>query len=329
MDPKILLSFALGLALAGGVSYFVTRRAEPVPAAAPQAAVLAPVKAVESAPVAAAPVPPAPVPAKPVVKRVEVPKVVEAAKVAPAPVPVAPAPAPVAPAPAPAPVAAAPAPTPVPVPEPASAVARIFEPRTPEPPRAAEPAPAPVPAKAPVAEGPHSVTLDQGTILNVRVLETLSSDKNREGDTFLVTLDQPLVVDGFVIAERGAQGEGKIVELEQAGRVKGVARMALELTRFTSADGQTVLIKTQSLERVGATSKKEDAEKVGIGAALGSLIGAAAGGGKGAGVGAAAGGAAGAGAVLLTRGKPATVASESKLSFRLDEPVTLTERGGQ
>ena len=62
------------------------------------------------------------------------------------------------------------------------------------------------------------------------------------------------------------------------------------------------------------------------GAAGGAAIGAIAGGGKGAAIGAGAGGAAGAGTVLATRGKPAALPSETRITFRLAAPVTLTER---
>src|SRR6266511_178751 len=53
---------------------------------------------------------------------------------------------------------------------------------------------------------------------------------------------------------------------------------------------------------------------------------AIAGGGKGAAIGAGAGGGAGTGLVLATRGDPAVVPSESKLTFRLQGPITVTKR---
>jgi hypothetical protein len=65
---------------------------------------------------------------------------------------------------------------------------------------------------------------------------------------------------------------------------------------------------------------------VGGGAALGAIIGAIAGGGKGAAIGSGVGGAAGAGDVLFTRGKAVVIPTETKLSFQLSAPVTITER---
>ena len=70
-------------------------------------------------------------------------------------------------------------------------------------------------------------------------------------------------------------------------------------------------------------------DQVGIVAAaagIGAIIGALAGGGKGAAIGAGAGGAAGGGGVVATRNKAVTLPTESKMTFRLSAPVTITER---
>jgi hypothetical protein len=170
------------------------------------------------------------------------------------------------------------------------------------------------------------VTIPAGTTLSVRLAETLSTQRSRAGDAFAATLDQPLIVDGFVIAERGARVQGRVVESDPAGRVRGLAQLALELTQINTSDGQKVRINTAVFRKQAEPTKKKDAAKVGIGAALGAAIGAIAGGGKGAAIGAGVGGAAGAGDVLLTRGQAAEVPVETRLTFRLSEPVTLTEK---
>ncbi len=141
-----------------------------------------------------------------------------------------------------------------------------------------------------------------------------------------MSLDQPLVVDGFVVAERGARVEGRVVESQAAGRVRGTAGISLELVRFTTADGQRVRIQTDSFERRAEASKSKDAAKIGAAAGIGAAIGAIAGGGKGAAIGAAVGGAAGTGGVLTTRGSAATIPSETRMTFRLRDAVTITER---
>jgi hypothetical protein len=201
-----------------------------------------------------------------------------------------------------------------PAPQPASP-----PPARPEPEHATPPPP-------PAEPAPNRVTLNPGMLLPVRLIDGLSSERNLAGDTFTGTLDKELVVDGFVIAERGARVDGRVASVDRAGKVKGVAAMAIELTRIHTSDGQTVNILTDTFERRAEASRQTDAAKVGGGAAIGAIIGAIAGGGKGAAIGAGVGGGAGAGDVLLTRGKPITFPSEMRLSFRLRAPVTITER---
>ena len=134
------------------------------------------------------------------------------------------------------------------------------------------------------------------------------------------------MIDGLVIAEKGSRAEGKVVTAEKAGRTRGVAKLAIELLEFHTADGQKIKLQTTEFSKDGPTSQKEDAAKIGVGAGIGAAIGAIAGGGKGAAIGAAAGGATGTGVVLGTRGKPAELDVETRISFRLRQPVSVTEK---
>lgn len=211
---------------------------------------------------------------------------------------------------------------------------------TPAPPAVAQTAvtqtPAAAPRPAPPAEiheaapapppAPRSVTVAAGTLISARLADTLASDKVKAGDSFTATLDRPLAVDGLVIAERGARVTGRVVEAVESGRVRGVASLAIQLVELTTSDGQRVAIQTDPFRKEADSTRKEDAAKVGGGAGLGAVIGAIAGGGKGAAIGAAIGGAAGAGTVAATRGKPAVLPSETRIDFRVSQPVTVTER---
>ena len=199
----------------------------------------------------------------------------------------------------------------------------------PEPPPAGHPAPEPAAAATlppvPPAESPK-VTLRAGMIINVRLSEALSSEKNEKDDTFFATLDAPVAADGFVIAERGARAEGRVVEVTRGGRGNGAAHLALQLIALQTSDGQRVALDTASFDKKADTSGGEDVAKVGGGAVLGAVIGAIAGGGKGAGIGAVAGGAAGAGGAVLTHGRVVKLPVETRISFRLQRQVTVTER---
>jgi hypothetical protein len=163
-------------------------------------------------------------------------------------------------------------------------------------------------------------------LIPVRLVDGLTTERNLPGDSFTATLDKELVVDGFVIAERGARVEGRVVSSDRGGRVRGVSSLQVELARLHLSDGQTVPLQTEGFERRAEPTHNQDAAKVGGGAALGAIIGAIAGGGKGAAIGAGVGGAAGAGDVVATRGKPATLPSETRLTFRLRASVSITEK---
>jgi hypothetical protein len=163
-------------------------------------------------------------------------------------------------------------------------------------------------------------------MLPVRIGETISAAHYQVGDSFLATLDRPLVVDGFIIAEKGSRLEGRVVEAEPAGRANSTSHLRIELVKLSTADGQHIQIRTEPYKKDAAHSAGNDAAKVGVGAVLGAAIGAVAGGGKGAAIGVGAGAAAGVAGVMLTPGKTAEIPVESRISFRIAGPVTITER---
>ena len=147
--------------------------------------------------------------------------------------------------------------------------------------------------------------------------------QNQVGDRVTATLQQPVVVNGYVVARRGQMLVGQVEAAEKAGRVKGTSQLGIELTDMTMADGQSRPILTELWKGSGGTSHGADAATIGGTTALGAAIGSIADWGRGAAIGAGAGAAAGIGAVLLTRGRPTVIPPETWLTFRLKEPVTV------
>ena len=317
----LVLAGALGGAIVMNVAQ-KSRTVAPAPVAAlspvPSQAAAEPVLALPEPPPAEAAAAPEPEKPSPVAKEETAPRPRPARSASrarnPEPVAVAQYAPPIPPVPA-APDVSAPVPEPPQeTPAPASAPAR------PTPENA-------TPAATPIAPPPpNQVTLKAGMLIPVRLVDGLSSERNKPGDVFTATLDKELAADGFVIAERGARVEGRVAASDRGGKVKGVATLTVQLTRLHTSDGQAVAVATDGFEKRAEPSHGEDAAKIGAGAVVGAAIGALAGGGKGAAIGAGVGGGAGAGDVLLTRGKPATLPSETRISFRLHAPVTITER---
>ncbi len=177
---------------------------------------------------------------------------------------------------------------------------------------------------------PPRLRLQAGTFVTVRVDQMLSSDRNQAGDGFSATLTRPLVADGVVVAQRGQIIGGRVSEVQKAGRVKGVSRLAVQLTDLTVVDGQQVPIQTELTNLAGPTSNGRDAGAIAGTTILGAAVGGAADLGPGAAIGAGAGLIAGTVGVLLTRGRPTVIYPESVLTFRLAEPITIsTERAPQ
>jgi len=168
-----------------------------------------------------------------------------------------------------------------------------------------------------------TVILPEGTPLVVRINSALSTDSQEAGQSFTASLEQPVLQDGREVAAKGAAVEGKIVDADKGGRVKGVASLTVELNALRMG-GQLIYISTNSVTHEAGATKRKDTVKIGIGAGVGAAIGAIAGGGKGAAIGAGAGGAAGTGVVLATHGDPAVIPSESLLSFTLSAAVQVT-----
>jgi hypothetical protein len=167
-----------------------------------------------------------------------------------------------------------------------------------------------------------TVTIPAGTKLPVRLMESLSTARNQVGDRFSAVLDDALIFNGILIADKGANLSGRVLQCARSGRVKGLAEMVLDLNRLTTISGEVDIL-TDSLNQEAKDTKKEDATKVGIATAIGAAIGAIAGGGKGAAIGAGAGAGAGAGTVMATRGKEVELERESQLTFALRDAVNV------
>ncbi len=206
---------------------------------------------------------------------------------------------------------------------PASTSQKSAQPYTadPETPASSGPMPSTAAVSAP-APSSSSVTIPSGTTLVIRMIDGVDSSVNKVGDTFNASLEAPLAVGNTVLAPKGADVYGRLVESRQAGHIQGQSELRLELTGV-KINNQVVSIVTGAYEVAGQSRGKNSAEKVGGGAVIGALIGAIAGGAKGAAVGAGVGAGAGTAVQVMTHGQQVRVPSETVLNFTLQQPVTV------
>jgi YMGG-like Gly-zipper len=179
-------------------------------------------------------------------------------------------------------------------------------------------------AASAAAPSQASVRVPAGTRLVVRMIDSVNSKTSQIGDTFSASLEQPLDVDGTIVAPRGTRVYGKLEQVKSAGKINGQSELRLALTGI-EINGATRSIVTGSYDVHGKSRGKNTAKKVGIGAAVGGVIGAIAGGGKGAAIGAGVGAGAGTAAQVLTHGQQISVPSETVLDFTIEQPVMLPE----
>jgi hypothetical protein len=199
------------------------------------------------------------------------------------------------------------------------------------PPPPPGPAPAPQPAMQIVPAAPppppppvaKTVTLPAGTVIPIRMSDTLDSATTQPNTPFHASLGGDLIVDGMVVARSGANVVGRVVSAKDATHFSGSSELSIELTRIDTVQGSMNVV-TDSYSKQGNGRGKNTAVKTGGGAALGAIVGALAGGGKGAAIGAVAGGGVGAGVNGVTRGQQVQIPSETLVTFHLQSPVSVT-----
>jgi hypothetical protein len=172
------------------------------------------------------------------------------------------------------------------------------------------------------AEVPKPVVVPTGTVVTIRLGETLGSKASQAGQAFTGSVTTAVDVDGKTAIPSGSTATGTVVQAAPLGRFKGGAVLAIKLTSL-NVDGKEHEIKTSAFARTAKGKGKRSATFIGGGAGLGALIGGLAGGGKGAAIGALAGAGAGTAGTAYTGNKDIVLPAESAISFKLDESLEL------
>lgn len=175
-----------------------------------------------------------------------------------------------------------------------------------------------------------------GTVLHVRMNRTISSKTARVGDTFTVTVTEPVYSsNGVVVIPNGSTATARVSSVTPAanqgkpgqidarfisvrlpnGRVHTINGSLTELTGNTNSDNEG-----------GASGKPMNNRKlifIGGGGVGGAVLGAAIGGGKGALIGGLLGAGAGFAGDRFTKGKEAEVKSGTEFGVYLNQPISL------
>jgi hypothetical protein len=153
------------------------------------------------------------------------------------------------------------------------------------------------------------ITIPAGTHILVRTIDSVDSTKNQVGDRFQSSLEEPLMVDGNLVAPKGTDVYGRLAASKESGTFAGRSELRLELTGI-AVNGHTVPLVTGEYELTGKSRGASTAKRTAGGAALGSIIGAGV----------------GAGSEIITKGDRVSVPSETLLDFTLQQDVSIPTR---
>jgi hypothetical protein len=191
-------------------------------------------------------------------------------------------------------------------------------PAPPAPPAASAPPPPP-----PVANAQYGgITIPAGSDVSVRTIDSVDSERDRRGQTYRASIDQPVIVNGQTVIPRGADAVVMLSDSQQSGKIEGKTVLTLELRSIT-INGRTYDSTSSTVSRESGSRGSRSAKVIGGTAALGAIIGAIAGGGRGAAIGAGSGAAVGTAAQVITSGQKVKVPAETLLTFTLQNSLDL------
>jgi type IV secretion system protein VirB10 len=184
----------------------------------------------------------------------------------------------------------------------------------------------------------ETISIPAGTMVNCRLLQTLSTKLNFQGDPFTATVTEAVEIGGQRVIPTGAILEGRILGMRRPGRIKGVGEMRLSAEKITFPDGRSFNLSAELLNAYGAegarvvgdegkikgpNSRKADLKEIGGGMAAGGVVGTIFGGLHGTVVGATVGGVVGLADRLRRRGEDLTLPSGTQLNYQLTRELVV------
>jgi hypothetical protein len=174
----------------------------------------------------------------------------------------------------------------------------------------------------PPPTAPTPLVVPAETIVSVALIQAVGSKISTPGQAFSATVAAPIEVDGRLAIPKGARASGIVRDAKPAGRFKGAGTLELTLTAVTVRN-EDYNIRTTSPSQTSTGKGKRTAAMVSGGTGGGALIGGVAGGGKGALIGGLIGAAAATGGAGLTGNRDILLPAETRLTFKLVEPVEI------
>ena len=158
-----------------------------------------------------------------------------------------------------------------------------------------------------------------GQQMDVRLQSTLDSGRAEVEDRFEATTLVDLLEGDRVMIPAGSVLRGVVKSVQRAGRIERRASLTLAFDQIT-INGRAYPPRATVTEALESGGYKQDAGKIGAGAAVGAVIGGILGGFKGAMAGILIGGG---GTIAATEGKDVELPAGTVLRLRVDTPLDL------
>ena len=177
--------------------------------------------------------------------------------------------------------------------------------------------------------------LSEGTLLQTRMLEELSTSTTQPGQRFTAEIMAPVEKNGSVIIPIGSILEGQVTDVHEGHRITGAASMHLETRDILLPDGTKYVVHAQltdtsrsdfNVSDEGTLKRRDNRnQEIGIlglttggGAAAGAMVGGGVGALVGAGLGA------GVSAIMWSKAdRQATLPKDVRLTFSLIAPMMI------
>ncbi len=168
------------------------------------------------------------------------------------------------------------------------------------------------------------VTIPQGTMLQLRTSEGLTSKRARNGEPVQFTVIRDVAVGGVLALPKGATVHGLVTEVKNVGSgdLGGSSELALQLTSL-DLGGASYPLATDLFKVKGPSKTGQTVGSAVGGGILGTIIGCAVGRGAGCAIGAGAGLAAGTAAGAASPGPGVWIPAEALVTFHLTAPLTV------
>ncbi len=175
---------------------------------------------------------------------------------------------------------------------------------------------------------PPPILLPVGTVLTVRLNETVDTKNSPAGSRFTGSIGHAVMQQGQTVIPVSSTASGVVEKSQQGGKIKGSSSLSLRLTSITVA-GVSYPIRTDPFLEQGKGKGGRSTKMGAGGAAAGAVVGGLAGGGKGALIGTAVGAGAGVAGSAFTGNNDLVVSAESVLQFKLAQPLKLNQEGSR